>query len=420
MSVLSQELAAGGAPDASVLIDQLFLAMKTCSIHGAAHPSTRAVVESAQMAVRDTSPPFALQFVSGAVFRDRRLVALELETFTRARELAAALANLSVHELAFDEVPHADALLRLAGALARGAQGPSEALSLINLPPMRWRELPHARLGEDAEQVDGQVYTASQVVLALAEAEQIAARTDGPWPWATGVSIVRRLERAIEIDLQATARAVELAPGAWTPTRRTIAAAFAVSAVLSRVGVSDFVRRAATHAITAACVHGYRARAGTDVEPAAQAALRAMLRSPVRAGSGVDPHRLRVSTLVHALGGGRNAELLALLRLAYLMERKRSPAGVSFDLTGIDLLAYALNELQTEASAPWIRALIATLGAVPMGAYVLADGMLGVVMEPSESGDPWRPKVLVGGRMITPAAPVQLCSPLGRARAGAA
>ena len=62
------------------------------------------------------------------------------------------------------------------------------------------------------------------------------------------------------------------------------------------------------------------------------------------------------------------------------------------------------------------RSFIASVGTVPAGTYVLADGRLGVVLSPTD--DPWRPNVQVGGEIFVPKEPVQLFSPVANAQVG--
>ncbi len=402
------------------VLDRLFLVMRTIGGHGPSHPTSLKAATDLQQAVAEARCPLSLQFVSQAVFRDRSVVPLQLESWVRSQELGRALENLGVHELSFDDAPAAQTLVDLCVALARGAQGPSDVLESLRLPGVRWRELPQARLGVDAEVVEPEVFAAAQVTLAIAEAEELAARPD-EWSWPGGVSVVRRLERAAVAHAGATARTIETAPGTWTPARRAISAAFQASLVLTRIGVTEFLRRSGAHATLAVAVHGYEARYGKEPDAAAQRALPPLLARPVTARSGVDPHRLRVSALVRALTrrgkeGREPPPLLAgLVRQAYELERRRCPADVTFDLTRVDLLAHAARMLgQGHRDEPWVRALIGVAGAVPPGAYVqLADGRLGVALDVDPGGDPWQPRVLIAGQVVIPTAPVRLYSPAG-------
>jgi hypothetical protein len=399
-------------------LDRLFLLMRQVAVFGANHPTANDAAESLQEAIDRAGPPFVLQFVRGAVFRDRVLVPLDADRFQQAANLERALSNLATHEVCVDEVPPLDAVSAFGIALARGAQGPSPALQTAKWRGLRFRELPYAQYGEEAEEVDPGVFTAAQIALAIGEAERARKDAEEYWPWAHGVSIVRRLERAIETDRDATDRAMELAPGAWTPPRRAVSAALTVMGLLTTLDLTRFARRAAAHATLALATLGYRDRDGLPLAEAAQATLTALLAAPITAHSGVDPHRLRVCTCLNALcergSGGAELSLNGLLVLAYEIERKRCPEGVSFNLTRVDLMAEVVREMGQSLDATWVRALVGASGAVPVGAYVLADGRLGVVIESAPADDPWRPRVLVGGEVVTPREPVVLHSPLTR------
>lgn len=399
-------------------LDQLFLFMRTYAAHGPMHPATTRSAETTIASLRAAGSPLALQFVGHAVFRDRTAIPLEIESFARCQAVAQALANLGVHEICFDEIPPAQALLDLGRALARGSMGPSEVLENLRIPGLRWRRLAHARVGMDVEEVEPDVFAAAQIALAIADAEPLCRRA-GVWPWPIGVSVVRRVERACATSAGSTATAVELAPGSWSPARRAVAACFRASLTLRRIGSSEFIRRATCHALVALAAHGYESRSGRPAAEAAASALKPLLDAPLAGRSGVDPHRLRVSSIVHALlpgrpTEGRAARVPGLVRVIYDIEQRRCPRGVSFDLTFIDLLAHAVGNLRSRPPDEqlWLRALCGAVGIVPPGAHVrLPDGRLAVAMESVEGGDPWQPRVLVAGRIADPGGRVTLWPP---------
>lgn len=399
-------------------LDQLFLLMRQAAVFGPNHPNATAAAEATQEAIDRAGPPFVLQFVRGAVFRDRVLLPLDAERFQQASDIERSLANLATHEVCVDEVPSLDAVSGFGVALARGAQGPSPALQSAKWRGFRFRELPYAQYGEEAEEVDASVFTAAQIALAIGEAERARKDSAEHWPWTLGVSIVRRLERSLETDRDGAHRAMELAPGAWTPPRRAVSAALTVMGLLTTLELTRFARRAAAHATLALASVGYREREGMPIAEAATATLTALLAAPITAQSGVDPHRLRVCTCLNALcereAGGTQLSLTGLLELGYEIERRRCPEGVTFDLTRLDLMADVVREMGTTLDATWTRALVGASGAVPIGAFVLADGRLGVVIESAPVDDLWHPKVLIGGEVVTPRTPVVLHSPLTR------
>jgi hypothetical protein len=357
-------------------------------------------------------------------------VPLDAAGYVRSQALAAALDNLGVHELSVDDVPPAAAVIELGVALARGAIGPSELLERARLPGLRWREIPEARHGLDAEKVDPQLFVAAQVALAIVEAERLdagdpsgSARRGGgegpqppfsaPWSWAGGVSIVRRLERALGTDRSTTARVLETAPGTWTAPRRAVAAAFEVMNLLGSVEASAWAQRAAGHAALGLALQGLAERGGAPVDAVAGELRERMTAAPIAARTGVDPHRLRVCTIVHMLAERANDDqlpILAPIRIAYEMARRRCPERVGFDLSRVDLLAHAVQEMRAIDSS-WIRALVFAAGTVPPGTRVqLPDGRVGVALDASQTGDPLRPNVLVDGEVVTPATPVSILS----------
>jgi hypothetical protein len=94
------------------------------------------------------------------------------------------------------------------------------------------------------------------------------------------------------------------------------------------------------------------------------------------------------------------------------MERARTPRGVPFDLTRADLLAYAVEQARDRFSADWVRTLIKVCGTVPVGACVqLADGRVGIVIEPGAPEQPFCPVVFVDGQRVAAREPVMLVPP---------
>jgi hypothetical protein len=101
-----------------------------------------------------------------------------------------------------------------------------------------------------------------------------------------------------------------------------------------------------------------------------------------------------------------------LIELAYEMERARCPERVPFDLTRADLLAFAVEQGKERFSPDWVRAVIKICGTVPVGACVqLADGRVGMVIEPGPPENPWCPVVFVAGKRVFTRQPVMLVPP---------
>jgi hypothetical protein len=283
------------------------------------------------------------------------------------------------------------------------------------------RALPH--LGRRAKQDQGgTIVVDAHVALAFEIGEELRGMVTEQWSWSTGVALLRFLEGAFKHDVHATLRAVELAPGSSSASRRAVAASVLVAHVLGWLGAPVAARRAAAHATLALGMHGYGPRGGRPIAEAAEAAIATLTVEPPAARSGIDPHRLRVCAMVHALSKperpANEPKLLGLVRMAYSLERRRAPENATFHLTIADLLALAL-QLRAHGTHydDWVGALVGAYGIVPMGAFVLCDGRLGVAIEPSP--DPWRPRVLVQGEKVAPIEPVAIFSPLARARPNA-
>ena len=402
---------AGEAGSAQAIIEGLFVVMRTAGFHGLEHPLTHQAAGSVAQMVAGAGPPFSLQFIGQAVFRDRRLVPFDAAGFVRAQQLSHALSNLGVHELTFAAGPSGPAVLELASAMSRGLAGPCDVLGTTRIEGISWREVPGARFGTDAEQVDPEVYAAAQLALAVAEAETLASGLDEKWPWGTGMSVVRRVARSLELSVPATLRVMEIAPGAWGVARRAVAACLHVLSVLYGVKGTVATRHAGAHAALALGCVGLRDREGEELEVAAQAALGKLMDVSRQSKRGVEPHRLRVCSLLYLAAHNQDTGLgvLPVVAMAYELERGRRPAGVEFDLSFADLLAQAVAEQGRCFDARYVRVLVHRSGQVPPGAAVrLPDGRLGMVLEPGEPGKPLQPKVLVGDRVVVPEGPVQL------------
>lgn len=398
------------------IVERLFVLSRVVLMHGPRHPLVDQTVAVLAQNMAAAAPPFALQFVGQGVFRDRVLVPMDAEHFTRARLLATALANLGAHELAVDAAPTPDTLLELGVLLARGSQGPGDDLERAQLPGLRFREIPAARYGADSTQVDPEMFAIAQVALAIHDAEALHAQRDGAWPWSAGVGLLRRLERAMDAGAAPTMRALDTAPGPWSVARRALAVCHHVMTALSDLKVAPSTRRAIAHAAAAVAVHGLQEREGLPLEAAAKAALRRMLDAPLPARTGVEPHRLRTLALVRGVAMRSNEPeqwtgAMAVIELAYAMERHRCPEGVDFALARVDLLAFAAAAMEGGFDPRWVRALVTRSGQIPPGATVrLADGRVGMAMEPGDSGDPMRPRVLVDGAVVEPESAVRLVS----------
>lgn len=405
------------ASENQACVDMLYSFMRTCASQGTGNVIAEEAGEKMIAAIVAAGTPLVLQFVGGAVYRDKILLPLEFEAFRRAQILVQTVENHGVHEIAFTDVPSLDDLLHFGSALGRGLQGRTDALRRMRFERIRVRALPH--LGRRAKQDQGgSVLVDANVALAFEIGEELRGMLTEPWSWSTGIALLRFMETAFKLDPHAASRAVELMPGSWSASRRAVAASVHVAHVLGWLGAPLAARRAAAHTALAVGMHGLGPRGGQPIAEAAEAAIASLTAEPPAARSGIDPHRLRVCSMVHALSKPEPAadepNILGLVRMAYSLERRRCPEDVSFHLTIADLLALALKMQGRSHYDDWLGALVGAYGIVPMGSFVLCDGRLGVATEPSP--DPWRPRVLVQGEKLAPIEPVSIFSPLARAR----
>ncbi len=404
------------------LLERLFVLTKTVGTLGTAHPSALENAASAREAVLLARTPLSLQFVREATFRDRALLPLDLEGFQRSQVLSRAVSHCGVHELSFDTVPESAALLQLAQVLARGVQGPTDWLESLRLPGISWREIAGAGWGAESRAIDPDLFAVTQLALAIAETDRLASESTAPWRWTEGVGVVRRLERALEVDGAAADRALELAPAPWSPGRRAVAVAMRVVAVLREMGSLAGTTRAAGHAALVLGACGLAEGRTLSLEEAAGAGLKRLLATSLESAGGAARHRIRVCALLNAVHRrtafhGRWVGAIGLIDVLYALETRRQGEERLVQLSLADLLAGALAESETRFDPRWLRALVATVGELPPGARVrLADGRVGVVFEPGPSGDPWRPIVLIQGQMVEPQQPVRLQAAVGVAR----
>ncbi len=405
------------------LLERLFVLIKTVGTLGTTHPQALEGAGAMRDAVANAKPPFSLQFVREATFRDRTLLPLDLEGFQRSQVLSRAMSHCGVQELSFEAIPGPAELLKFAQVLARGAQGPTDWLESLALNGLSWREIAGAGWGAESQAIDADLFAVTQLALAIAEAERLVADRNEPWHWTAGVGVVRRLERALEVDSAAADRALELAPAPWSPGRRAVAVTMRVVAVLREMGSLAGTTRAAGHAALVLGVFGMATNNALTMQDAAATGLPRLLATTLESAGGAARHRIRVCALLNAVHRrtafhGRWVGAIGLIDVLYELERRRQNDKQSVQLSLADLLAGALAEAQSQLDPAWLRALVATVGELPPGARVrLADGRVGVVLEPGPSGDPWRPMVLVQGQMVEPQQPVRLQAAVGRARA---
>jgi hypothetical protein len=397
------------------VLDRLFALVRLVALQGDTHERVLAGAQALQATIAEARPPFALQLLPEAVLRDGMPLPLELEMYRRSQQLVGALARWKMTEMRFDAVPSTAGLTALAGAVLdathsnRTARAPD--IEHVELRALRRPGLLGATAGEAALEV----FATRQIDRVLCDVERLVAARGQAWPWSAGRAVLWRLERCMIASTGATARRIELAPAPWTPARRALATAFYVGAVLGRLQATLLGQRAAAHAALALGCSGLIERPGVGFADAAQVLLPSLM-PQVGEAIDTDPHRLRATALLAsaAQGEGALAELpmLSLIQAAYELERQRCPSDGELQLTRSDLHAWLAGALGRELHAGWGRALLDVLGPVPPGSHVLAEGRLGVVLGAGAKADPWRPRVLVGGRPVAPAQPVTLHSPL--------
>jgi len=405
------------------VLDQLCALIRQFAVNGAEHDAVRASAESVRRALVAAQLPFTIQLFSDAVLRDRCAMALELEGLRRCQQLVGALARFRAQEIAFDESVTLEALIEFGAALfGAGHKGSTKLPTLCGI-----RVSPAGRLASSGSPSDDparDVFLNRHLERLCHEATQLTLEPSRPWNWEIGRALARRIERGLAFGVTASGRVFETAALPWTRARRIVGAAQHVGTVLARLQISPLTQRAATHAMLVLAAYGLRERSGIPFHEAARAAAPLLL-AISRQGEEheavdcePDPHRLRVCALVsEAIKlDGKTAPtlpLVPLLHVAYELERRRVPSDAAVTLTVVDLQAWLADSLGQDVHAGWGRAWLSALGLIPVGSHVLADGRLGVVMGPSKTGDPWHPKVLVGGQIVVPTQPITIHSPLG-------
>lgn len=378
---------------ARMLVERLFVLMRTVAVHGTTHPVSVQIAQALAQGIEGADPPFTLQFVRQAVFQDHALVMFDPGAFQRSLRVAAALDAIGVHEIAVDFAPQVEDIVALGAELASGhGEAPQ-------MEGMRLRAIRGAHSGTAGETVEPSRFSAVMLLRALMDAEHIYAGRGGPWGWSRGAAILRRLERAADADAGTTTRFLEVAPGERSVPRRAVQAAVLALAAMRLVGLDVATRRAGAHATLAVAITGLMARGGEDFPTAATRTLD-QLRSTLSTGrSKTDPHRLRTCALVHDVAFRPEARsrwhpVARLMELVYEHEVRRCPANLDFDLESVDVLAALAARPSVRSDPGWLQALIEVAGRWVPGARVeLEEGGVGVLL----GGSSTRPVVFVDG-----------------------
>jgi hypothetical protein len=385
-------------PEGQVLA-RLFGLLRSAGTHGIAHAQTLRHAEALTDAVARAGPPFTLQFVREAVFRDGVLLLLGPKNFARGRWMAGVLASAAADTLTLVRAPTPTSLLSFAAAL-RGS-GPVPTAGVTDPSALRLGRL-EAQLGVPAGVVDPALFASVELRRGIAQAAELGRQ--GPWPWTLGMAVVRRAESAATASVAAAMRALEAAPGPRTVPRRALTAAFYAVLCTRTLGASATVQRTVAHGTLAVCIQALEDRAGAPLREASVALFPRLLATldPLR----VDTHARRVCALVQDLSEDPSVpsplrRVGGLVQLLYELERLRCPPGTEFDLAQVDLLSEAVRLCPSRLDPSWVRVLLQTLGALPPGARVRCpDGRDGVVLAPGRGGA--RPRVYVDGVVTEP------------------
>jgi len=291
-------------------------------------------------------------------------------------------------------------LVNLARALStRGAAAP-------NVDGLHMRELRGVRGGIAGESVDPELFASAQMVRALVEAEALEAAVGEGWHWSHGVSVVRRVERARQVDFAACVRFLDYAPGERSVARRGVGALLNALALTGAAGVNTALCRVTAHAALALALQGLAEREGASFVEAVETALPRLVATVLGGGSAIDPHRQRVCALLHSVAAridepARWNPLARAAALAYDLERLRCPLGPAFDLPSTDLLSWAARVAGRGHDARWVRALLAAHGVLPPNARVeLEGGRAGVTLGGAEDDAPMLPLVYLKGEGV--------------------
>ncbi len=399
------------------MVESLFLLFRTATSHGAGHPLLKQVCEVVCEKIEAVGPPFAIQFVGGVVFHNRNLVPVTPKVYPMSVAMAKALAHAAVQELTFHVRPTPSDVLAFAAEIVRSNR-PRGQLPVLELRSMEWRTIEGAVHGAELEQVDPEVFAASQLALAVSEVEMIMMGTSETWDFPRGVSAIRRIERCVGAGPLPIARALEIAPGTWTTARRAVAACIHLIGTAKLLDVSAKSYRAAAHTLLACACMGYQPREGLAFDQAVRAAHKYLVEAPGDSRSQAEPHRVRTCGLLNSLLHQQSASesepttnLLGFIEFCYDLERMRCPADLTYELSLTDVLATLGPAAMRNGLGLQYKAMVTAYGQIPPGSkVVLEDGRVGMVLEASEQ-NPLLPVVLVEGKIEQTLRPVILVSP---------
>lgn len=394
---------------ARLVVERFYVLTRNLAVHGDGHPLVAQNAAALSAAMDAAGPPYALQFVGHAVFIDRVLAVLDALNFSRSLKLARYLAAVGVNEVRVEYAPSPHDLIALARALlSRGSSAPA-------VDGLHLREIRGVSGGGSGEVIDPELFSTAQMVRALIETEGLEAAIADGWAWSSGISVVRRVERARSVDLASCLRFIDFAPGALTVPRRALGALLNVLSMTLATGLSTSLSRVASHTAFALGLYGLAEREGASFVEAVETSLPRMVATAMSGSAHLDPHRQRVCALLQSVVARHEAPaqwnpLARAVALAYDLERLRCPLGPDYDLRGIDLLAWAARQGERAHLRPWVRALFAVYGVLPPNARVLMEGRPAIVLGGAEDGAPFTPLVYLRdeGTLALPDDPVTL------------
>lgn len=367
------------------VLQSLFVVIKTVAAHGPDHPFSLEMSKRLAKFVDESKPPWKLQFIKGGIFRDLALLDLGVEGYSRAGSIGKALARTGKHEIELKKNLTPEQWLRFGRVLSDAMLRRQVDLESLDLPGLSFNAIANANFGEDDDEMDPELYAISQIALAMDDIEQIESMLSNGWPWRRAMSILRRLDRAIDSDVKAATRALELAPGGWTPSRRAASAAFDAMAVLKSLSIDGATTRVAGHVMLALGLNGYDEKGGQSMIEALPKTidnLNQTIGKLVR--DMLPPHPFKVMTTLQSFTAQRPDQWMGFMHLiqtVYQLELERVPIDASFSLTRGDLLALAAQEMGTVYSPSWVKMLIDVHGQTPPGAHVrMPDGRIGMVL----------------------------------------
>ena len=401
---MSEEGADRAGVLARAIITHLYVLTRNLGVHGAAHPLVHQNAEQLAASLDEVGPPYAIQFVSDALFVDRALAVLDPPNFLRARKLAASLRALKVNELRVEYAPSAANLVAVAAALA-------EKKPLPGVDGMVFREIDGTRAGTEALQVDPELFATAQLLRGVMDVEAIVPAMAKSWPWSKGIAAVRRVERARETDLDACLRFLDHAPGVRGPARRAVGAAVHGFAMTGAARFPMPLRRVVAHGALALVLYGHGPEGAVNFRDAAGRALPAMVESIGATRAALDPHRMKVCAALQSVVDDptRPHPLAAPMALAYSLERVRALPGLGFEHANMDLLSWAARIAGARLDARWVQALLSAYGVLAPGARLRTlEGGDGWCLGGAPEDAPRQPLVLLDGdgTVLAPEVPV--------------